>query len=113
MIFGFIVLLNSLARVADLAKCLLLNDEPCMVRRTIFDMNPVDPKHYPFMISLNKYSRSCNVLSPKIRVPKEIKHIYLKAFNMVTNKDEAKAVTEHAIVNAISIVQHRIQNEME
>ena len=101
MIFGFIVLLNSLARVADLAKCLLLNDEPCMVRRTIFDMNPVEPKHYPFMISLNKCSRSCNVLSP------EIKHIY------VTNKDEAKAVTEHAIVNAISIVQHRIQNEME
>ena len=87
--FGFIVLLNSLARVADLTKCLFLSDKLCMVRPTIIDMNPVEPNYYPFMISLNKCTRSCNVLSPKIRVPKETKHIYVKAFNMITNKDEA------------------------
>ena len=32
----------------------------------------------------------CNVLSPKIYVPKETKDVNVKAFNMITNKDEAK-----------------------
>ena len=44
MIFGFIVLLRCLELITDLAKCLLLNDEPCMVRPAIIDMNPNDNK---------------------------------------------------------------------
>ena len=35
-------------------KYLFLNDEPCMVRPTIIDMNPFELKYYPFKISLNK-----------------------------------------------------------
>ena len=66
MIFGFIVLLTSLARVADLTKCLVLNDKLCMARSTVIDMNPVELKYYLFMISLNKCTGSCNVLSPNI-----------------------------------------------
>ena len=75
MIFGFIVLLSSLARVADLTKCMFLNDEPCMLRPTIIDLNPVELKYHPFIISLNKCTRSCNALSPKKCVPKETKDI--------------------------------------
>ena len=58
------------------------------------NMNPNEFKYYQFMISLNKCTGSCNVLSPKICVPKETKDINVKAFNMITNKDEAKAMTE-------------------
>ena len=73
----FIVLLRiseSLAR--GWTKCLFLNDEPCMVRPTLIDLNPVELRYYPFMISLDKCTGSClilNVLSSKIGVPKEIK----------------------------------------
>ena len=74
---------------------MFLHDEACMVRPTIIDMNSVEVKYCPFMISLNKCTGSCNVLSPKICVPKETKDINVKAFNMITNKDEAKAMTEH------------------
>ena len=28
-------------------KHLLLNDEPCLVRSILIDMNPIDLKHYP------------------------------------------------------------------
>ena len=49
-----------------------------MVRPTLVDMNPVELKYYPFMISLNKCTGSCNVLSPKIFVPKETKDINIK-----------------------------------
>ena len=47
------------------------------------------------MISLNKCIGNCNVLSPKRRVSKEAKDINIKAFNMITNKNEAKAMIEH------------------
>ena len=62
MIFEFVVSLSSLARVADLTKCLFLNDEPCMVRPTIVAMNPIEFKYYPFMTRLNKCNVSYNVL---------------------------------------------------
>ena len=59
-----------------------------MARPTLININPNEFKHYPFMIS-------CYVLSPKICAPKETKEIYVKGFNMITNKDEAKAMAEH------------------
>ena len=74
-------------------KCLFLNDEPWIFRPTLIDMNPVELKYYPFMISLIKCTGSCDVLLPKICVPKETKDINAKAFNM--NKNEAKAMMEH------------------
>ena len=79
MVFRFIVSSSSLERVAELTKCLFLNGEPCMVRPTIIDMNPVELKYYPFMISLNKCIGSCNALSPKICLPKENKDINVKS----------------------------------
>ena len=66
-----------------------------MVRPIHIDMNPVELKYYPFMIRLNKCTGSCNVLSPKICVSKETKDINVKALDMIANKNEAKAITEH------------------
>ena len=92
----FIVSLSfskSLAR--DRTKCLFLNDEPCIVRPTLIDVNPVEVKYYPFMISLDKCSGTCNVLLPKICVPKETKDMNAKVFNVIANKNEAKTMTKH------------------
>ena len=47
------------------------------------------------MISLDKCNESSNVLSPKICVPKKTKYINVKLFNMITNKNEDKAMTKH------------------
>ena len=54
-------------------KCVSINDEQYMVRPTLADLNFVDLRYYPFMVSLDKFSRSCNILSPKICVPKKQK----------------------------------------
>ena len=52
------------------------------------------------MISLDKCSGSCNtVLSPKIFVPKETKDIYVKAFNMIRNKNKAKTMAKYISCN--------------
>ena len=79
----FIVLLTFNEYLAT--KCLFLNDEPCMVRTTLIDMNPVGLQYYPFMISLGECTGSCNVPFPKICVPKETKDINVKASNKTCN----------------------------
>ena len=65
----FIILLSFSSSLAT--KCVSLNDEPCIVRSTIIDLNPVELKRYPLIISLDKCNGSCNVLSPKICVSKD------------------------------------------
>ena len=57
-------------------------------------LNLVELKHYPFMISLNKCTRSCNVLSQKIWVLKKTKDINVKAFNMIRNRNETKSMAK-------------------
>ena len=75
----FIVLLNFSRFLArEQTKCLSLNDKPCMLRPTLIDLNPAELKYYPFIIRLDKHTGSCNVLPPKICVPKETKDIMLK-----------------------------------
>ena len=56
-------MLNLIKQVFSLAtKCLSINDEPRMVRPNLVDLNSVELKYYPFMISLNKCNGSFNVL---------------------------------------------------
>ena len=65
------------------------SDEPCMVRPILIDLNPVELKDYPFMISVDKCSGSCNVLSPIVGVPKKKKKQKTKdakLVNMITNE---------------------------
>ena len=61
-----------------------------MIRHTVIDLNPVELKYYQFMISLDKCTGSCNVLSPKICVPKETKDINVKTFSMIQVKMKLK-----------------------
>ena len=111
----FIALLSfSSSLTRDQTKCLFLNDEPCMVRPTLIDLNPFEFRFYPFMISLHKCSGSCNnVLSSKICLPKETKDVNVKTFNMITNKNKAKAMTKHCSCNCKCKfkLQHVIQNK--
>ena len=51
------------------------------------------------MINLDKCTGSCNVLSPKICVPKVTKDVNLKVLNMITNKNEAKTMAKHFSCN--------------
>ena len=58
----FVVLLRFSESLAT--KFLSLNDENMHVRSTLIDLNP-DEQDYPFMISLDKCTGGCNILSPK------------------------------------------------
>ena len=70
-----------------------------MVRPTLTNMNPIVLKYCQFMIKLDKCNGSCNVLSSKICVLKETEDINVKAFSMITNKNDTKKMTEHISCN--------------
>ena len=75
-------------------KYVPLNDEPCMIRPTLIDLNPVGLKYYTSMISIDKCTESCNILSPNKCFPKETKYINFNVFNRITNKNEAKTMKQ-------------------
>ena len=84
----------NLKHITEKHVC-FLNDESCIVKPTFIYMNPNELKCYPLVIILNKCTGSCDVLSPKICVPKQTKDKNIKGYNIITNKDEAKAITEN------------------
>ena len=84
----FIVLLSFIESLAT--KCMFLKNELYMNRSSIIDLNPVELGNYSFMISLDKGTGSCNVLSQQICVSKETNDINFKAFTMLINKNKAK-----------------------
>ena len=48
----FVVLLSFSSYLALYqTKCLLLNDEPCMIKPTFINMNRIELKYYLFMIN--------------------------------------------------------------
>ena len=53
-----------------------------MVRPTRTDLNSRVLKCYSLVISLDQFNERCNVLSPRVCVPKNIN---VKVFNMITN----------------------------
>ena len=76
VLLSFSSLLTRVVKVSERTKCLFLIDEPCMVRPILIDWNPFELIYYPFMISLDKCTGSCSVLSLRICVPKETKSMW-------------------------------------
>ena len=65
-----------------------------MIRPTLIDLNHLGLKYYPIMISIDTCTGSCNVLSPKNVFHKKHK-TNVNALNMITNKNEARAMTKY------------------
>ena len=59
-----------------------------MIRRSLINLNSDELKYYPFMVTLDKCSGSCNSgndLSTKICIPSKTKHIIVKTFCHANN----------------------------
>ena len=70
-----------------------LNNEPCITRHTLTDLNPIELNYYLFMISLDKCHGSCNTFddsSTKIWVSNKTENVTLKLFNLIAGINEAK-----------------------
>ena len=55
-----------------------LSNETCLIRPTLIDLNLIEINYYQFMISLDKFNGSCNVVenfSTEIIFPGETKDV--------------------------------------
>ena len=74
-----------------------MNNQPCMVRPTLIDLNSDELYYYPFIVSMDKYDGSCNTAEDpfcRICAPNKIENVNLKAFNMITGKNESKILAK-------------------
>ena len=79
-------------------KCVSLNNEPCLFRPILIDLDPVELDYYQFMISVDKCSGRCSSvddLSLIICVAGKAKDVNVQVFNMITNRNEAKTLVKH------------------
>ena len=92
---GFIVLLVCYCVVSGsfATKCISLNNEPCLVRPILIDLNQNEFHYYLFMVNLNRCNGYCNTLddpSGRIYVPNKTENMNLD------NKNKRKtAKTSH------------------
>ena len=85
-------------------KCVSLNNKPCMIRHFLVDLNCIELKYNPFMISLDKCSGGCisvDCLSAKIWVPSKTKDANVRVLNMIKNRNEAKTMVKHISCDCI------------
>ena len=73
-----------MANVSNFTTCVSLNQQPCVTRPTIIDLNPDEHNqgfcYYTFMIKLDTCNGSCNTLndvSLKIYVPNKLENLNL------------------------------------
>ena len=85
--------LASIANVFDCTKCISLNNQSCMNRPTLIDLNPNQHNqglfYHVFMVNLEKCNGSCNTLddlSGKMSVLIKTKNVNF--FNIVTWKHQ-------------------------
>ena len=83
-LLSFSRLLASMTNVPNFTTLIPLNDQPCMARLTLIDLNPDEYnqvlRYYPFMVNLERSSRSCTIFddpSGQKCVPNKIEDVNL------------------------------------
>ena len=66
-----------------------------MVRPTLIDLNPAELKYYPFMTNQIHVLEIVMSYLQKYLFQKKTEDINVKAFNMITNKNEAETMAKH------------------
>ena len=73
-------------------------NQECKIRTKIIDINNNEPSFYPFSISVNKRSGSCNNINDpyaKLCVPDVVKTINVKVFNLMSRTNETRHIEWH------------------
>ena len=98
IIQAFVTLLRFSGSLA--AKCICLNNEPCLSRLTLSDFTNLNLKElhcYLFMVSLDRCNGSFNTLHDLSRIicfPNKTEDVNLNVFNMITRINESKTITK-------------------
>ena len=79
-------------------SCISTNNQACKVRPEVINLNSNEPMFYPFSITTNKCSSSCNSINDpyaKICVPDAVKNLNVKEFNLMSRANETGYIKRH------------------
>ena len=74
-------------------------NQPWIVIQTFIDLNPYKLYYHPFIISMKRCSRSCNIVEHSfgtIFVPNK-EDVNLKVFKMIKGTNESKTLSKHIL----------------
>ena len=98
----FLGLLISIVNASNHTKCVSLSNQKCIIQPALTNLhsNECSQKlhYYPFAVKLDRCVGSCNTLndiSNKVLAPNKTEGLSLSVFNMITEINYSKALTEH------------------
>ena len=101
----FIGLLTNIVNASNHTKCMSLNNQICMTRRTLINLHRNEysqrSRYYPFVDNLDTCARNCNSLnelSNRVCVPNKTENLNSRVFNLITGRNELKTVKNTCIV---------------
>ena len=83
-------------------KSVSMNNQECKIRTKRIYININEAKFYPFSISVNKCSGSCNNINDpnaKLCVPEAFKNINVKVFNLMSRTHETRHIEWYETCN--------------
>ena len=93
----FVLGLTVLSKSTNALKCVSMNNQACMVRSEIININSNNPIFYPFSVKTNKHSGNCNNINDpyaRICVSDPIKNLNVKVFNLMALTNETRSIDQ-------------------
>ena len=90
--FAGLTILSSFTSVNSLS-CISINNQECIARPQIVNVNSDEPVFFPFSIKTSKCSDSCNNINhpyANICVPDVVKNLNVKVFNLMSRTNETR-----------------------
>ena len=77
--------------VTGTIKCISINNQQCMVRPMLIDLDLDELHYYPFIISMSRCDGSCNTTENPfggVCVPNKMEDLNLEVFNMIEEMNQ-------------------------
>ena len=97
-------------------QCVSMNNQACIVRPEIVNINSNNPIFYPFSVKINKCSGNCNNINDpyaRIWVPDIIRNLTVKIFNLMTITNETRSIKCHETCKCICRLNKIICNNKQ
>ena len=93
-----------------------MNNQACIVRPEIININSNNPIFYPFSVKINRCSGNCNNINDpyaKIGVPDTVKNLSVKVFNLMSLTNETRSIKWHETCKCICRLNEIICNKKQ
>ena len=120
-IFSFVKKVSALglivlSKFTNALKCVSMNNQACIVRPEIININSDNPIFYPFSVKINRCRWNCNNINDpytRICVPDAVKNLTVKVFNLMSLTNETRSIKWHETCKFICRLNEIICNNKQ